>query len=252
MSDILKPSKQEGCSIKSYIMRNISKKGFSFSKSRQERLFRRYDFNGTGQKPTKIKEEGFRREFNGVGVEAERYIEEAKKKVKEIEEEAYRNGFSEGEKAGIELGIEEGKKEVKFTLDSFKKGLEELSMQRREIYEKSEGELLELVMAVAMRVIHKEISLSPDVILSVIRAAMKNVLSQDKITIRVNPADLDIAVAAKPDFKDLVDDINNISFKGDESISCGGCIIETEHRTIDARIEQQIKEIEGIFRDTEH
>ncbi len=249
MSNILKPSGHEGGSIKSYIMRNITSKRVSLNNGLQERLFRRYNFNGTGQKPTRTREEGFRREFNGVGVEAERHIEEAKKKVKEIEEEAYRKGFSEGKKAGIEAGIEEGREKVEPVLDSFKKGIEGLLRYRREIYERSEGELLKLVIAVARRVIHKELSLNRDVILSVIRDAMKNVLSQDRITIRVNPADFEIAVASRPDFKDLVDDINNISFKGDESISRGGCIIDTNHRTIDARIEQQIKEIEETLRD---
>lgn len=249
MSNILKPSGHEGGSVKSYIMRNISSKEVSLDKGPQKRLFRRCNFDGTGLKPARTGEEGFRREFNGVGVEAEKHIEEAKKKVKEIKKEAHRKGFTEGKKAGIEAGIKEGREKIEPVLDSFKKGIEGLLRYRREIYERSEGELLELVIAVARRVIHKDISLNKDVILSVMRDAMKNVLSQDRITVRVNPADLEIAVASRPDFKDRVDDINNISFKGDESISSGGCIIETDHRTIDARIEQQIKEIEGILRD---
>lgn len=248
MSNILRPPDQKDGSVKSYIMRNISKEGVSFNKERQERLFRPYNFDGTELSPFKAKKEGFHRELNEVDVEAERYIEEAKGKAKEMEDEAYKKGFSDGKKEGIEIGRKEASERIEPVLDSFKKGVEELSIYRREIYERSEGEVLELVLSVAKRVIHKEISLSRDVILSVIRAAMKSVLSQDKITLRVNPGDLEIAMASKPDLKGLVDDINNISIKGDESISRGGCIIETDHRTIDARIEQQIKEIEEILR----
>jgi hypothetical protein len=57
-------------------MRNISKKGVSFNKERQERLFRPYNFDGTELSPFKGEKEGFHRELNEVDVEAERYIEE--------------------------------------------------------------------------------------------------------------------------------------------------------------------------------
>jgi len=46
----------------------------------------------------------------------------------------------------------------------------------------------------------------------------------------------------------ILDNIENITFEEDETISDGGCVIETDFGNIDARIERQFQVVEEAFK----
>jgi flagellar assembly protein FliH len=163
---------------------------------------------------------------------------------KAIEQEAYRRGYREGEMAAREAG----KKTLTPVISTLEEALKELGRVKREIRACAEKEAVELALAVARKIVCQEISSNNQVILNVVREALKKVESKEDIIIKINPGDLKVLERIRCDSPELFKDIGDVVFKGDPGLSNGGCIIETRLGEVDARIERQLMAVEEAFR----
>jgi flagellar biosynthesis/type III secretory pathway protein FliH len=126
--------------------------------------------------------------------------------------------------------------------------LAELDGVRSKLKQQLEREVVELALHVARKVIQREIAVSDDAILGVVKEAMTHLDDPEKISIRLNPLDLkrlrDVGDRAQSPFEN----IENIHFEEDAGIQCGGCYIHTEYGEVDARLEEQLRHIEEALR----
>jgi flagellar assembly protein FliH len=61
--------------------------------------------------------------------------------------------------------------------------------------------------------------------------------------IRLNPRDFLHIMEVKHDFLQSIDGLKNVIFEEDSGIPPGGAVIETSFGEVDARLEQQLREI---------
>jgi len=172
------------------------------------------------------------------------FIEEVEEKPKEIGQQAYIEGFAKGEKDAIESG----KKILEPVLNSFREALLELEKIKKEICLNAEKETVELALAIAKKIVGYEVATNKEVILRVVKEALKKVVDHERIKIRISPSDLQVCKNAKFQFSDLIDNIESITFEEDDTILDGGCVIETDSGDIDARIEKQLQVVEETFK----
>jgi flagellar biosynthesis/type III secretory pathway protein FliH len=167
--------------------------------------------------------------------------------VEDIETEAYIRGFNKGEKAGFDAAGER--------IDSLQAmltgAIEELGRIQKQIRQDGEKEIVDLALVVAERVVRQELQGNREAIAGVVREALNKVEHQQSIVIRMNPADIQFLDPSQLPFAENGDQSNShrIRVEADESISRGGCFIETESGDVDARIETQIEIIKAAFRD---
>jgi flagellar assembly protein FliH len=159
-------------------------------------------------------------------------------KLKAAGREAYEKGFSEGLKQGIE--IESGK--VQSALKSLASAMGEFEQSKRDFITASERDLLNLVIAAAECVIHREVTVNKDAVCSVLNAAMKKILDRDGIRIRLNPEDYRYLTEENPGTVDP-ECLRKSALVQDETISRGGAVIETLFGEVDARFETQLNEL---------
>jgi len=175
---------------------------------------------------------------NNRDIDAE--IEEPGKQVEErikiATKEAYDKGFSEG----VTEGIEREKRELSLAVESVTKLIRELKVLKEEFLEGFEKEIIGLAFLIAEKVIHKELSTGREVVLSVLKDAMRNMQERDGVSIRLNPEDHRYITEAKPDF---LDSFGDILIENDEEIGQGGAVIKTHSGTLDARLDQQLDKI---------
>lgn len=160
--------------------------------------------------------------------EAEKIRENAKKVLDDVEnarEKARQEGFAQGESKGFSLVTE---------------ALLRIEAIKEKFYKESEKEIIKLVAAVAEKVIGKLAEEHPEVIRDVVKQALEKSIGE-RITVRVNPQDLKRIEGEH--FADILDKTKRLHFREDETVTRGGCIVETEVGTIDARIETQIEAI---------
>lgn len=161
-------------------------------------------------------------------------------KIAEARKEAHAKGFAEG--------VESRKPEFLAALSAMAGVTREIGEVRKRIFSEVEEQMLGLACAIAEKVIHTEVSTNNEIVLAVLRDAVKNVMDRDGIKIRLNPDDLRFITEMNPDFLQGISGLKNMTFEGDAGIQRGGVILETISGEVDARLEEQLTEIKKTFK----
>ncbi len=104
----------------------------------------------------------------------------------------------------------------------------------------AESDVVRLALAIAKRVIHREISLDQQAIQGLVRVAIDRLNSREIVRIRTHPLHRD-AVGQVLESARLA---GHVELSADISLRVGDLIFETSHGELDASIESQLKEIE--------
>ena len=203
------------------------------SQPRGQSAFNRIDFENTNETLSDLADDSAAGDKN--------HPAGCNRKVEEIEAQAYLKGFKRGEKAGFKSGQEK----VESVFNKLQHVVSELVKLRKQIFIDSEKEIVELALAIARRIVCHEVKLDKLTIINVTREALKRVEDHEKITIRVKPEDLECFenVDSNP-----ICNNENVTVEAEETISSGGCVIETDAGAFDARIEKQLQAVEGALR----
>ena len=160
------------------------------------------------------------------------------------EQEAYQRGHADGSKIQS--------KEIDSKVEVLLATLKALPEIRKDILEKGEEQILKLAFAIAEKIIHQEVTTRKDVIVGVLKEALKNVADTEGIKIHLHPQDFRYMMEIKKDFLQSFDGIRNIVFEEDASVKRGGVVAETMFGEVDARLESQLKEIKAAMLPSKH
>lgn len=159
--------------------------------------------------------------------DAEKIRAEAKDLLSQVQAEMKKSkeeGFAAGKEEGLENALEM---------------LVRVKELRTQLFTDNEREIVKLVFEIAKKVIGREFTENDKAILNVIRLALSDAVG-DKIMVKVNPEDFE---KVKKNEKELLKSIDNsavLSFREDEEVKPGGCVVDTDIGTIDAQLETQL------------
>ncbi|WP_305043686.1 FliH/SctL family protein [Geoalkalibacter sp.] len=156
---------------------------------------------------------------------------------------ATREQLAEAQREGRRQAMEDGAGQLVSAADALSQALGDISRLRASLLKNSAEDMVRLVMAVAEQVIGAEIAVRPEFIQDTLARAMQHVLKADEYQIRVHPADLAVVMEHKPLFLAGQSGHGNIRIEADESISRGGCVVESSLGQVDATIESQLADI---------
>ena len=174
-------------------------------------------------------------------------IEKAKKQANEIKTNAKQEGYDTGFEDGFKNGKDAAKEEFSPFLNTTQSLIEDLSGFRKEMYEKVEREMVEMVISLTKKIIHFEFSKRENVVQDMIRLAVQSVLDRESMIIKIHPTDKEYAESFRPELLHMFSEIKNINFVANSGIKRGGCMIETNFGIIDARIEKLEEQIDRIL-----
>ncbi len=180
-------------------------------------------------------------------LEVERMVKEADLRVAEIEHEAYQKGYD----AGREVGFKKGQAEVRRLIDRLGTIVGQAIDVREDIIAASEKQMVDMILMIARKVIKDEVVERKEVVLNNIREALRRIKDRDRVDIRVNFMDLELTTAHKDELIKMMESLRKVNIYEDSRIDRGGCIIETDVGSIDARISTQLKELEEAIRNAE-
>jgi flagellar assembly protein FliH len=166
------------------------------------------------------------------------YEEKRRDELRKSESEGFDKGYAEG----LASGIKEGEKEIRERLERLESVIRELDGVKERKIEEVLPEIVDLSLDIARKIIHRKIEQDREIIVSVVREAIHRLGREEKMIIRVNPADYDTMIS-NIDLLREETRLRDVTVEPSASISPGGCTIETPSGEVDARIEEQIKEI---------
>jgi flagellar assembly protein FliH len=152
-----------------------------------------------------------------------------------LEREAFTKGFAQGELAGADAAAQRGEA----MLHRLMQTLEELTALRSEMIRQTERQMVQLALAIAKRVVHREVSLDSDLLLAMARVALERLGESARVVVRLHPDDYAAAGAAR--VAEL--GASNVSVVADARLSRGACRVESDMGLLDAGVDAQLQEL---------
>ncbi len=174
-------------------------------------------------------------------------LDKAKRQSIEIKVRAKKEGHDTGYEEGFKKGEEAAQKEFSPFLATIEDLIADLTIFRKNMYDKVEREMVEMVVSLAKKVIHFEFSTRDDAVQEMIRLAVQSVLDRESMVIKINPADKGYAESFRPELHHLFSEIKNITFEAHSGVERGGCIVETNFGVVDAQIEKLGEQMDRIL-----
>lgn len=190
--------------------------------------------------------------------QAEQMIEQAKMaaeaEVAQIHqhaaEEGYSQGYAEGRAKGEQEAIAATKEAAEKAIGDVKRFLEQAASIRDHSIDQLRGELLDVAVTVAEKVIHVSLKSSDEIIKRMILSATEKLKRREWVQIYV--ADCDIKGVSQSDpmlaaaLSSLSDHIKIVPMREAEA---GTCIVEMPDEIIDASASTQLENIRSVIRE---
>ncbi|HLH41503.1 MAG TPA: FliH/SctL family protein [Bryobacteraceae bacterium] len=169
---------------------------------------------------------------------------QAAEREKEIEARvaaSYKQGFAAGEAAGAQRA---GAK-LEPAVAAFGSMVNELAGLQRRFRAEAEEATVALAVAIARRVLHRELATDPEAILGLVKAAFQRCDARESHRLRISPLDAEMVrqnreALALPPALEIV---------SDAGLMRGSAIFETSRGELDASVGTQLAEIERGFAD---
>jgi len=160
-----------------------------------------------------------------------------------LERDAFAKGYAQGERAGVEAGNRRGDAMVRRLGET----LEELASLRQTLLQQSERQLVQLALAVARRIVRREIAADEELLMALARVALDKLGEAGQATIRLHPEDFARAAARGADRWEAA----HVTVVADAAVSRGGCLVESPFGFVDASIDAQFQELARVLLDGE-
>jgi flagellar assembly protein FliH len=151
--------------------------------------------------------------------------------------QAYQQGYSEGQAAGAQQTASI----VDPVAAKMAESIRELSSIRRRYLRQAEEDVLKLALAIARRVLHRELTVDRECLLGVVKAVLDRVDARDVHRVRLHPEDAPLVQRHLANSTGLTP---CIEVAPDASLERGSVIVETSRGSLDGSISSQLAEIE--------
>lgn len=156
--------------------------------------------------------------------------------VETIEREAYEKGFEAGEKAGFALG----EQKALVLIEQLETIIRELTSLKETLAKELEPQIVELVFSIAQKVIRKELTTNPEVIIAMTKEALTRLGKTGQIIIKMNPSLSDLFIKHRPKLTDIYPDL---IFDTDPSIAQYGSVVIGPTEDIITDVDEQLKNL---------
>lgn len=165
--------------------------------------------------------------------------ERKERDLNEIEREAFEKGFAAGERSGMEMA----ERRIEVALKRFSKSLQEVARLRNQIVADTEKDLVQLALEIARKLVHREIQIDEEIIVTLVRVALEKLGVNSEITVWVSSQDQEVLQNHLGELAPQGDDWK-VVFKVNQEFKRGDCVVESQYGSADARISVQFQEIE--------
>ena len=170
---------------------------------------------------------------------------EAEELLKTTRKEGYDTGYADGTADGIKDGTAKIERDLADTIRQAnakaQKTIQDAKEQTSEYFIRAEDDVVKVVMQAIDKILPQHFIDVPQVILPVVREAIRHVRDQKEIKVHVEPDSYDLVLMARGEFQSmLTDGTAIIEVISDEALKPGDCVIETPNGGVDARLSTQL------------
>lgn len=171
--------------------------------------------------------------------QAQRILDEASRQSERIYEQAREDGFASGR---VEV-FAQAADALALLDDGYRVAVQNLEQARIHLFEQMEAHMLETAVGIAEKIMHIEFDRSDEAYLAIVHNALKMVLNQRNLVLRVSDWEYKrfFAEGASPLAIEL--EAREIKVRKDSLLDKSQCRLETEYGDISVGIEVQLKRL---------
>jgi flagellar assembly protein FliH len=152
-----------------------------------------------------------------------------------VERDAFAKGYAQGERAGELAAGQRNEGMVRRLVAT----IEEIASLRAGMMRTTERELVRLAVAMAERIVRREVEVDAELLTAMARVAIDRLGESVAATIHLNPADYEAMMAARQGAPFG----GSVQVVADPLVGRGGCLVKSAFGVVDAGIDTQIREM---------
>ncbi len=170
-------------------------------------------------------------------------IAEANGQADQIRQQARRDGRQDAARDAEEATQGKIQQQLQFLVPAIGEAVVEVQRERTAWLRRWEQNVVTLAVAIAERVIRREVAAQPEISLDLLREALQMAAGMGKLRVRLHPLD---SAALESNLAMIVAEMNGLApteLIADDAITPGGCRVDTDYGSIDQQIESQLHRI---------
>jgi len=160
-------------------------------------------------------------------------LAEARAEAEQLRETAMAEGFAAG-RADALAALEPA-------LAALTQAVEDVRAQQVQVAEQLERRAVDFAMALAQKVVASTLAVEPERVVDAVTHALRGLVERERVTVLVNPDDLDIVREAMDGLKASLGGMEHCVVEAERRVGRGGCVVRTPVGDVDARIETKLE-----------
>jgi flagellar assembly protein FliH len=156
--------------------------------------------------------------------------------AEQIRAEAWAAGEAEGRAAGLAAA----RADAAPALAAVGASVQAISELRASVMAELEADAVEMALRLAEQILAGVLSVEPERVLDVARNALRHLTDRRRVTLVVNPADLELVSDCVNQLQSELGGIEHLGVQSDRRVARGGAIARTDTGDIDAGIDAQL------------
>lgn len=177
------------------------------------------------------------------GTEDQRVEEKALEKLKEIQEAAYKEAFGLGLEEGRTQAFEKNQKEIEKRMSELDQTLTLFKNMKSEMLSSNEAHFMKLLYHMCSRVVLREVKTNPEILIEILRQSVQLAQDEENVKVQVPKIQFDFIEELKKKSGREYEFLKKLNFEGNEELSPGSCIVETNYGQVDSRIEERLGQL---------
>src|SRR3954466_10282863 len=160
-------------------------------------------------------------------------LAEARAEAEQIRQAARREGYAAG-RADAVASLEPALAALTQAIGDVRaaQGEQAVELERRAV---------ELGLGLARKVVAGALSVQPEMVVEVVTGVLRGIVERERVTVLVNPADLDIVREAMDGIRDSLGGMDHCVVEAERRVGRGGCLVHTPMGEIDATVETKLE-----------
>lgn len=163
-------------------------------------------------------------------------------------EKALQESYAKG-KAKAEKEYRSRLQQAAGRVEEAEKTLQQARGKSARIIASSESKIVELAVAVAERLVCRQLELKPETITGIVRETMKILDGKEQVEVYVNPAELENCLEQRELLKDEFKEIIRLEVYAEEDLPRGSCRVESESGVAEYVVEDEKDRLQKMLLD---
>jgi flagellar assembly protein FliH len=160
-------------------------------------------------------------------------LAEARAEAEQIREAARQEGYASG-RADAVASLEPA-------LAALTQAIADVQAGQAETAVELERRAVELGLRLASKVVGGALSVQPELVIESVTGVLRGIVERDRVTVLVNPDDLDIVREAMDGLKASLGGMDHCVVEAERRVGRGGCLVRTPVGDIDASVETKLE-----------